>query len=128
MVMTYQEFLKYVSKCSQVIDLNRFDYIVVPARGGLVFAGYLAYLQDSKTPIITINDNKLPKDISGNILLLDDINDTSATFFEIQSSKQENQNLTFMPMIERFSSKFKSKCPNIIQTSDYVIFPWDKQE
>lgn len=126
MKMSYDDFLNFVKRCSNAIDVNSFDYIVTPVRGGLVFTGYLVYLQNSKVPVITINHSAIPDHVQGNILVLDDINDTSKTFMSIRSASASlNRKIAFMPLLERYNSKIKTRCPNIINTDEYVYFPWD---
>lgn len=109
-------------------DKNSFKAIIIPLRGGLVYAGILAYYANLDLPTICIRKNEELILSEGKYLFLDDINDTSKSFLEFQSIQRENVELDFLPMFERRTSKVKTKCQNIIQHNNYVTFPWDHEE
>ena len=133
------------------------DMIVSINRGGLVPGVYLSHALDKphypihyqtrddtpgyhdksshdsflRPPIYNILDK------DKNILLVDDINDTGDTFSYIMNSWSKRMNLTLddlkqqiktSSLIERAGSKWVvDYSPLILDTNDWVVFPWESK-
>jgi hypoxanthine phosphoribosyltransferase len=119
-----------------------FDTIVGIGRGGLIPSTMISYklkcahLQNFGITTRHAEDtiiNQRPS-LSGNVLIVDDINDSGKTF-EIVDSLINNdkrykniKSLTYCSLIKRYTSTFNKDTIEAIQTKldDWFIFPWDK--
>ena len=104
-------------------QLKKPDYIVAVPRGGLWLAQYLAYYFDlDKSKIKMALDWNDLKNISGNVVVCDDIYDTG------EQALKFPKNLTFCTLFARCRHK---KFPDnlvygkLIETDEYLWFPWD---
>lgn len=104
-------------------QLQKPDYIIAVPRGGLWLAQYLAYYFDlEKTKIKMALHNSELQDISGNILVCDDIYDTGKQHLEFDSSYK------FVTLFARDRGhKFPKNLVygKLIETDEYLWFPWD---
>ena len=69
--------------------------------------------------------------ISGNVLVVDDINDSGKTFEAVDSlitKEYSVDQLTYCSIVKRYSSTFKKDTIQAVDTSidDWFVFPWDK--
>lgn len=133
--ISYNDFIKLTHYCCQfyknyINESNvNFEGILTAARGGLVYTQYFMYFLNLKLPIYIVNFDKdkiIPSfELKNeNYLFLDDINDTSKTYFKIKNNYLD-ANIFYLPLLERYNSKYKSICPNILDNDKYVKFPWD---
>ncbi len=112
---------------------KKYDYILAPARGGLVPAQFIAYALDIKT-IHTLTNVKglYPRSQpTMNVLLVDDINDTSATINDIVNYMYKHKlcgNIDVAVLFERYSAPIKADfVGEVINHDDYIHFTWDKE-
>ena len=164
--LAYMNFKKLLAHthniCRQVnLDNWRPDYIVGITRGGLTPAKLISHYYN--LPMYTL-DIRLRQDLSGigtesnvrmaqdawggpdakNILIVDDINDSGATFLHLQKDWQNNclpedekwnnvwgGNVRFAVIVENTSSEFKgvtyySKEINKLEDDVWIVFPWEE--
>ena len=171
--MNFKKLLAYTHDiCRQVnLDNWRPDYIVGITRGGLTPAKLISHYYN--LPMYTL-DIRLRQDLSGtgtesnirmardawggpvggrgqllhedakNILIVDDINDSGATFLHLQNDWQNNcfpederwnhvwgNNVRFAVIVENTSSEFKgvtyySKEINKLEDDVWIVFPWEE--
>ena len=124
----------------------KYDTIIALGRGGLIPGAMLSYKLDIKNlqnfGINTRHDDgkyletlvyQKPSAITGNVLVVDDINDSGKTFESINSlikSEYSNVNeLMYCSLTTRYNTTFLNEntiSGEIINTSDWLVFPWDK--
>ena len=171
--MSFKKLLAHTHDvCRQInIDNWRPDYIVGITRGGLTPAKLISHYYN--LPMYTL-DIRLRQDLSGigtesnvrmareawggpiggrdrllhkdvtNILIVDDINDSGATFLHLQNDWQNNcipederwnyvwgNNVRFAVIVENTSSEFKgvtyySKEINKLEEDVWIVFPWEE--
>lgn len=104
-------------------QLKKPDYIIAVPRGGLWLAQYLAYYFDlDKSKLKMALDFDAIKDLSGNIVVCDDIYDTGKQALKFP------ENLTFCTLFARCRhQQFPSNLVygKLIETDEYLWFPWD---
>ena len=135
----------WVNKLAELIRENeiKYDYIVALGRGGLIPGAMLSYKLGIKN-LQNLGINTRQEDgkyletlvyqrptISGNVLVVDDINDSGKTFEAVESliSKEYSvDQLTYCSIVKRYSSTFKKDTIQAVDTSidDWFVFPWDK--
>jgi hypoxanthine phosphoribosyltransferase len=135
----------WVNKLAELIRENEieYDYIVALGRGGLIPGAMLSYKLGIKN-LQNLGINTRQEDgkyletlvyqrptISGNVLIVDDINDSGKTFEAVDSliSKEYSvDKLTYCSIVKRYSSTFKKDTIQAVDTSidDWFVFPWDK--
>jgi hypoxanthine phosphoribosyltransferase len=122
----------------------KFDTIVALGRGGLIPGAILSYKLDIKN-LQNLGINTRQEDgqyvetliyqrptLTGNVLVVDDINDSGKTFEAvnslIKSEYPDIGDLMYCSLVNRYNTKFNKN--NIsgknINTSDWLVFPWDK--
>jgi len=135
----------WVNKLAELIRENeiKYDYIVALGRGGLIPGAMLSYKLGIKN-LQNLGINTRQEDgkyletlvyqrptISGNVLVVDDINDSGKTFEAVDSliSKEYSvDQLTYCSIVKRYSSTFAKDTIQAVDTSidDWFVFPWDK--
>ena len=128
----------WVNKLAELISENeiKYDYIVALGRGGLIPGAMLSYKLGIKN-LQNLGINTRQEDgkyletlvyqrptISGNVLVVDDINDSGKTFEAVDSliSKEYSvDQLTYCSIVKRYSSTFKK---DTIQAVDTSIDDW----
>jgi len=112
---------------------EKYDFILAPARGGLVPAQFIAYALDIKV-IHVINNVKggYPRSQpTQKCLLVDDINDTSYTVEAMVAFMKNNNRCDVIDVaviFQRFNSPFKAQfVGDIIEDKSWVDFTWDKE-
>tara|TARA_S200000501_G_C20739420_1_gene706657 strand:- start:105 stop:566 length:462 start_codon:yes stop_codon:yes gene_type:complete len=119
------------------------EQILSVNRGGCVPGVYLSHAINVPHKVLDVQlryDNNNPnlevlrKSIisSSNILIIDDINDTGATFEFIKKSYDSRvTNIRYAALIDNISSSFKVnfRGKKIDKSSDstWIIFPWEKE-
>ena len=122
----------------------KFDTIVALGRGGLIPGAILSYKLDIKN-LQTLGINTRQEDgqyvetlvyqrptITGNVLVVDDINDSGKTFEAvnslIKSEYPDIGELLYCSLTTRYNTNFNENTISgkIINTSDWLVFPWDK--
>ena len=137
----------WVSKLAELIKETEieYDYIIALGRGGLIPGTMLSYKLGIKNlQNLGINTrqedgkhletlvNQIPNHISGNVLVVDDINDSGRTFQAvsslIKSEYPDIGELLYCSLTTRHSTGFNENTisAEIINTSDWLVFPWDK--
>lgn len=121
------------------------DLVIGIGRGGLVPAVYTAYHFDvdltnmgltSYTGQQQLNEIKIRQGPTinhcnhNNILIVDDINDTGNTFQFVSDYLTNTigmpvENLTFLSIFGKRSSKFKSVVCEYIDEDNWICFPWE---
>jgi hypoxanthine phosphoribosyltransferase len=122
----------------------KFDTIVALGRGGLIPGAILSYKLDIKN-LQNLGINTRQEDgqyvetlvyqrptITGNVLVVDDINDSGKTFEAvnslIKSEYPDIGELMYCSLTTRYNTNFNENTISgkIINTSDWLVFPWDK--
>jgi len=122
----------------------KFDTIVALGRGGLIPGAILSYKLDIKN-LQNLGINTRQEDgqyvetliyqrptLTGNVLVVDDINDSGKTFEAvnslIKSEYPDIGDLMYCSLVNRYNTKFNKNniSGKIINTSDWLVFPWDK--
>lgn len=122
----------------------KFDTIVALGRGGLIPGAILSYKLDIKNlQNLGINTRHQMDQhsetlvyqrptITGNVLVVDDINDSGKTFEAvnslIKSEYPDIGELLYCSLTTRYNTNFNENTISgkIINTSDWLVFPWDK--
>ena len=135
----------WVNKLAELIRENeiKYDYIVALGRGGLIPGAMLSYKLGIKN-LQNLGINTRQEDgkyletlvyqrptISGNVLVVDDINDSGKTFEAVDSlitKEYSVDQLTYCSIVKRYSSTFAKDTIQAVDTSidDWFVFPWDK--
>lgn len=132
-----------VSLQLQLANIN-FDYIIAPARGGLLPGIILSHvtgkrlipIQWSTRDYIEQNiPNQIKSDVYNGlkVVLIDDINDSGDTFMGLMKAIEYGPRsaglLLFVSLYQRYNTKFKSDYFSYeINDNSWVVFPWEKQE
>ena len=122
----------------------KFDTIVALGRGGLIPGAILSYKLDIKN-LQNLGINTRQEDgqyvetliyqrptLTGNVLVVDDINDSGKTFEAVNSLIKTEYpdigDLMYCSLVNRYNTKFNKNniSGKIINTSDWLVFPWDK--
>lgn len=122
----------------------KFDTIVALGRGGLIPGAILSYKLDIKN-LQNLGINTRQEDgqyvetlvyqrptITGNVLVVDDINDSGKTFEAVNSLIKSEYldigELLYCSLTTRYNTNFNENTISgkIINTSDWLVFPWDK--
>ena len=123
-------------------NLPKYDTILAIARGGLIPAQMLAYILNIKqVQMLGVksrdNDGKVdyyggPK-LAGNVLIVDDINDSGLTFSAVSTYISlgvwyENIDvITYAALIKRHNTNFEDGIYGTIAKNEHwYFFPWDK--
>jgi len=122
----------------------KFDTIVALGRGGLIPGAILSYKLDIKNlQNLGINTrHRMDQQsetsvyqrptITSNVLVVDDINDSGKTFEAvnslIKSEYPDIGELLYCSLTTRYNTNFNENTISgkIINTSDWLVFPWDK--
>jgi len=122
----------------------KFDTIVALGRGGLIPGAILSYKLNIKNlQNLGINTRQeggqyvetsiyQRPTITGNVLVVDDINDSGKTFEAVNSLIKTEYpdigDLMYCSLVNRYNTKFNKNniSGKIINTSDWLVFPWDK--
>lgn len=130
--------MKELTQVKNIINMikgcgKQYDFILAPARGGLIPAQFIAYALDIKT-IHTINNIRgdYPRSQPNmKCLIVDDINDTGKTCIALQDYMLDNklaESVDVAVIYERHSSEFEADyVGDIIYHDDWVEFTWDKE-
>ena len=118
------------------------DIILSVNRGGCVPGVYLSHMINvpHKVVDVQLRDNETEPNLMvldscmnsfSNILIIDDINDTGATFNFIKNRIDEQDlSIFFAVLIDNNSSNFKvdfrGKLINKSEDPSWIIFPWEK--
>ena len=122
----------------------KYDTIVALSRGGSIPGAILSYKLGIKN-LQNLGINTRQEDggyietivyqkpvLHGNILVVDDINDSGRTFTAvdslIKSEYSDIGELMYCSLTTRHSTEFNENTISgeIINTSDWLVFPWDK--
>ena len=170
--MNFKKLLAHTHNiCRQVnVDEWRPDYIVGITRGGMLPAKLISHYYN--LPMYTLDirlrqdsgtgpesNERMARDAYGynnidhaagifsstkNILIVDDINDSGATFIHLQKDWQNNchpddkrwknvwgENVRFAVIVENTSSEFKgvtyySREINKLEDDVWIVFPWEE--
>jgi hypoxanthine phosphoribosyltransferase len=135
----------WVNKLAELIKETEieYNYIVALGRGGLIPGAMLSYKLGIKN-LQNLGINTRQEDgkyletvvyqrpaISGNVLVVDDINDSGKTFEAVDSlitKEYSIDKLTYCSIVRRYSSTFTKDTIQAVDTSidDWFVFPWDK--
>ena len=138
-------FDNWVNKLAELIKETEieYNYIVALGRGGLIPGAMLSYKLGIKN-LQNLGINTRQEDgkyletvvyqrpaISGNVLVVDDINDSGKTFEAVDSlitKEYSIDKLTYCSIVRRYSSTFTKDTIQAVDTSidDWFVFPWDK--
>ncbi len=129
-----KELVQIKKLIGQIRDSGeKYDFILTPARGGLVPAQFIAYALDIKT-IHVVNNVKgsYPRSQpSQKCLLVDDINDTSETIRAMTSFMIAGGLcgvIDVAVIFQRFNAPFKAQfVGDIVEDKSWVDFTWDKE-
>lgn len=126
----------------------KYDTIIALGRGGLIPGATLSYKLNIKTlynigintrqdkgkyidTLVYQRPDKIEK--GSKILVIDDINDSGRTFTAVHSLLIRNYNVNsddilYASLIKREGSEFNNNTifGNILYTTSWLVFPWDK--
>jgi hypoxanthine phosphoribosyltransferase len=121
------------------MDNLNFDSILAIGRGGYVPGCMLSYKLDVKNlQNLGINTRHSDEEIIyqkpnlfGNILVVDDINDSGKTFKLAEKfiSKECTavKNITFCALAKKYNTKYnQGYYGNMFHSNNWMVFPWDK--
>tara|TARA_A100000172_G_scaffold25405_1_gene14840 strand:+ start:5488 stop:5952 length:465 start_codon:yes stop_codon:yes gene_type:complete len=127
---------------------TKYDTIIALGRGGLIPAAILSYKlgilnlhnlgistrEDQgkyKETIVYQKPNNISKD--SKVLVIDDINDSGRTFTAVKSIlnygyELDDTNVLYVSLVQREGTEFfkNTISGNILHTSRWLVFPWDK--
>ena len=127
---------------------TKYDTIIALGRGGLIPAAILSYKlgilnlhnlgistrEDQgkyKETIVYQKPNNISKDWK--VLVIDDINDSGRTFTAVKSIlnygyELDDTNVLYVSLVQREGTEFfkNTISGNILHTSRWLVFPWDK--
>ena len=122
------------------LPLEKFDTILGLARGGMIPATILAYktkchnlqqLGVRTRDVDNIQYYGAPQ-LAGNVLIVDDINDSGLTFASVKDyvrhhfDHDEIKTITYASLIRRSSSSFSEDNTGLVADNDsWYVFPWD---
>ena len=131
------EIKKQIKKSAWIPEI-----ILSVNRGGCVPGVYLSHMINipHKVVDVQLRDNESVPNLMvldscintlSNILIIDDINDTGATFNFIKNRiNQQDLSIFFAVLIDNNSSKFKvdfrGKIIDKVKDPSWIIFPWEK--
>lgn len=110
------------------------NVIIAPVRGGLVVGNYVSQYFD--VPLIALNKDydiyDLPND--PNVLIVDDINDTGATFNKLESDfmvasfglQSRKYGVLLDNQASGFCADYCGKIINKAEDNCWVVFPWEE--
>ena len=133
--ITHSDIIHYTSELIRECIKDNFypNVIVAPVRGGLVVGNYVSQYFD--VPLIALNKNydlyELPQD--NNVLVVDDINDTGATFNKLENdfvATHVPQTRRYGVLLDNQASSFTADyCGKIINKAEencWIVFPWEE--
>lgn len=122
------------------LPMERFDTILGLARGGMIPATILAYktkchnlqqLGVRTRDVDNIQYYGAPQ-LAGNVLIVDDINDSGLTFSSVKDyikhhfDHDEIKTITYASLIKRSSTSFNEDITGLVADNDsWYVFPWD---
>jgi hypoxanthine phosphoribosyltransferase len=140
-VISWDEYDELCSHIAAQIGDNVPDVIVGLTRGGLVPAVRLSHIFNVKlyTLNISLRDGKCSSarfdwrriEKYRNILIVDDINDSGNTLFEVSNQfyGREIRKPNFAALLSKSSSKFEcdysGELINKDKDNDWIVFPWE---
>lgn len=122
------------------LPMERFDTILGLARGGMIPATILAYktkchnLQQLGVRTRDVDNIQYygAPTLAGNVLIVDDINDSGLTFASVKDyvrhhfDHDEIKTITYASLIRRSSSSFSEDNTGLVADNDsWYVFPWD---
>lgn len=137
---------RYMFKMIQAMDKDEYrpHAIVGIGRGGLVPSVMMSqwfdaphWSWDVSLKEKTLRDRKQPVNLDfiidnvpfRNVLIVDDINDTGATFELISNNAAKEQNIKYAAVVNNLASNFNvDYCGseiNKIEKPEWIVFPWE---
>ena len=132
---------RYVDSILDQIKDKKIDTVLGIARGGVIPATIIAYrLDNSNLQQLGVRTRDVPATqfygaptLLGNILVVDDINDSGRTFDEVDRYLKyhfdhgEIKEVIFCACSKRFDTKFKDGIyGSIIESADdWLVYPWE---
>tara|TARA_A100001515_G_scaffold124672_1_gene109017 strand:+ start:3054 stop:3491 length:438 start_codon:yes stop_codon:yes gene_type:complete len=141
-----KKYLKWKDIDYQILNIInglesvRFDTVLGLARGGMVPATILSYrlncpnlqqlgVRTRDVESIQYYNNPL---LTGNVLVVDDINDSGLTFASVDNyiryhfDHNEIKSVTYCSLYQRYDTNFKRGVTgDVIENDDWLVFPWD---
>ena len=122
------------------LPIKKFDTILGLARGGMIPATILAYQTECHNlqqlgvrtrDVDNIQYYGSPQ-LVGNVLIVDDINDSGLTFSSVKEYIQyhfdhdEIKTITYASLVRRSSTTFNEDITGLVADNDsWYVFPWD---
>lgn len=122
------------------LPIEKFDTILGLARGGMIPATILAYKTECHNlqqlgvrtrDVDNIQYYGAPQ-LVGNVLIVDDINDSGLTFSSVKEYIQyhfdhdEIKTITYASLVRRSSTTFNEDITGLVADNDsWYVFPWD---
>ena len=122
------------------LPIEKFDTILGLARGGMIPATILAYKTECHNlqqlgvrtrDVDNIQYYGSPQ-LVGNVLIVDDINDSGLTFSSVKEYIQyhfdhdEIKTITYASLVRRTSTTFNEDITGLVANNDsWYVFPWD---
>lgn len=132
MLISYSDYIEVVNYCIELIEVAGYkpDVIVGIERGGCIPAVQISHhLNTDYTTAVKVSDNvyDVQEDrIGGNILLVDDIADTGATFQNVSTAIWSSGRIATCSLYKRYNS---IHTPNFfaknVEKNSWLVFPWE---
>lgn len=136
--LTYEDVRSMCKYLEDEIARFKPDIIVGIIRGGLLPALHFSHALDR--PLVTIQwqtrdgskrtvDPQLVEMIQSgrHVVFVDDINDSGATFTQLNEAYGNHSNVFFVSLVEKVSSSYKSNVSALrIDDSRWLVYPWEK--
>lgn len=138
--VTWDTIDVYVDKIIEQIKGKQVDTILGLARGGMIPATILAYRLDNnnlqqlgvRTRDVETTQFYGNPVLFGNVLVVDDINDSGKTFIEVAKyldyhfDRGEISDVTFCACSKRYNTKWENGIyGSIIENDDWLVYPWE---
>ena len=138
--LSWKDIDQYIEDILKELPLKKFDTILGLARGGMIPATILAYKTNCSNlqqlgvrtrDVDSIQYYGAPQ-LVGNVLIVDDINDSGLTFSSVRDyipyhfDHDEVKTITYTSLIRRSNTIFDGDIPGLVAHNDsWYVFPWD---
>tara|TARA_A100000172_G_scaffold47064_5_gene29245 strand:+ start:318 stop:755 length:438 start_codon:yes stop_codon:yes gene_type:complete len=138
--LKWQDIDNQINNIINSLTSVRFDTVLGLARGGMIPGTILSYklkcpnlqqlgVRTRDVESIQYYNNPL---LTGNVLIVDDINDSGLTFSSVDNyiryhfDHNEIKSMTYCSLYQRYNTKFKRGVTgDVVENDDWLVFPWD---
>lgn len=138
--LSWKDIDQYIEGILKDLPLKKFDTILGLARGGMIPATIIAYKTNChnlqqlgvRTRDVDITQYYGSPQLVGNVLIVDDINDSGLTFSSVRNyipyhfDHDEIKTITYASLIRRSNTAFDEDITGFVARNDsWYVFPWD---